>query len=383
MKVLFVTSWYPTNENPGFGVFVKEHAKAIHSVQIEIVVLAVLVERSTSIFQVEVRDFNDESGIRTIQINISSRYRDLVYHFIPLLRFISYKYYNKLISSTFNPDIVHSNVVFPAGMIGDYISKRIHKPHIITEHWSKVAGILKKPYLSGLTKKSYKRAVRILPVSEFLKTNLTGLMPFLKSDRFRVVANVINSEPFTYKKKKKNTDEIKFCAVATWATKKIPDKIPELFIEALAQIQQKTDKKVTLTMIGGGNRWVELKQLCEKKSYTTVLTGYLSKEKIAKILQESDFFVHASNIETFGVVIVEALMTGTPVICSNVGALPELINEFNGVLCENTVENWVEGIEKAISLSFRNEEIAENVKNEFSTLIIGEKIEAIYKEVLK
>ncbi len=383
MKVLFVTSWYPTKENPGFGVFIKEHAKAIHSAQVEIVVLAVLVERSTSILQVEAHDFKDESGIQTVQINISSRYRDLIYHFIPLLRFISYKYYKKLISTTFTPDIVHSNVVFPAGMMGDFIAKKIHKPLIITEHWSKVAGILQKPYLSGLTKKSYKRAARILPVSEFLKNNLNELLPFFKSDKFRVVANVINTEPFTYKTKKNNSDELKFCAVATWATKKIPDKIPELFIEALAQIQQKTDKKVTLTMIGGGNRWVELKQLCEKQSYTTVLTGYLSKEKIAKILQESDFFVHASNIETFGVVIVEALMTGTPVICSNVGALPELINEFNGVLCENTIENWVEGIEKATSLSFKNEEIAEKVKNEFSTLIIGEKIKAIYEEVLK
>lgn len=383
MNILFFSSWYPTKSNPGFGIFVKEHAKAIHSSGVEIVVMAMLVERSTSMFRVEVQDLRDEFNIRTIQITISSRYRDLIYHLIPLQRQIAFKYYKKLIAKTFSPDIVHSNVVFPAGMIGDFIAKKTGKPHIITEHWSKIDGILQKPYLSGLTRKAFKHAAKVLPVSEFLKENIIQLIPSLNPNKFYVVPNVINTEPFTYKHKAQRTDEIKFCAVATWATKKIPDKIPELFIEALAQIQQKTDKKLTLTMIGGGNRWVELKSLCEKQSFTTVLTGYQPKEKIAEILQESDFFVHASTIETFGVVIVEAMMTGTPVICSNVGALPELVDESNGILCENTVEKWVEGIEKAIALSFRNEKIAGDIKDKFSTSNVGKRIKTVYNEILR
>lgn len=383
MNILFFSSWYPTKSNPGFGIFVKEHAKAVHSSGVEIVVMAMLVERSTSMFRVEVQDLRDEFNIRTIQITISSRYRDLIYHLIPLQRQIAFKYYKKLIAKTFSPDIVHSNVVFPAGMIGDFIAKKTGKPHIITEHWSKIDGILQKPYLSGLTRKAFKHAAKVLPVSEFLKENIIQLIPSLNPNKFCIVPNVINTEPFTYKHKAQRTDEIKFCAVATWATKKIPDKIPELFIEALAQIQQKTDKKLTLTMIGGGNRWVELKSLCEKQSFTTVLTGYQPKEKIAEILQDSDFFVHASTIETFGVVIVEAMMTGTPVICSNVGALPELVDESNGILCENTIEKWVEGIEKAIALSFRNEKIAGDIKDKFSTSNVGKRIKTVYNETLR
>jgi len=68
-------------------------------------------------------------------------------------------------------------------------------------------------------------------------------------------------------------------------------------------------------MIGGGDRVDELKKLCDQQPYKIEFLGYQTKEEIALILQNSDFLVHASTIETFGVVLVEAMMTGTPVIC--------------------------------------------------------------------
>lgn len=382
MKVLFISSWYPTKNNPNFGIFVKEHAKAIQTTEIDIVVLAIMTERSKSILNIDAREYFDESGIRTVEIILSSRFKDIVHHLIPLQNLIAYHYYQKLIFPAFTPDIIHSNVVFPAGIIGDFISKKLHKPHIITEHWSKIEGILQKPFLSMLAKKTYRNAFRILPVSEFLKNNMVNLMPFLNFEKFRVIPNVINSETFIYKEKQFNSNALKFCAVATWANKKIPDKKPELFIEALSIIQQKTNKKITLTMVGGGDRVEELKNLCEKQSYKTEFVNYQTKDQINEILQNSDFFIHASTIETFGVVIVEALMTGTPVICSNVGALPEVVNETNGVLCNNTVESWIEGIEKAVSKQFNHEVIAKDISNVYNAKSIGKKIFSIYKKYL-
>ena len=110
-------------------------------------------------------------------------------------------------------------------------------------------------------------------------------------------------------------------------------------------------------------------------------TGYQTKPKIATILHNSNFYIHASTIETFGVVIVEALMTGTPVICSNVGALPELINESNGILCENTIEKWVEGIKKALNSEFNSKQISVQSGNRFSLESIGNQINDVYKKL--
>jgi len=224
MKILFISSWYPTENNPNFGIFVKEHATAIHSTGTEIKLLAVLTEQSHLFFSIKEHVYIDESGIVTVEIRILTRFKNLIYHLVPLQNRIAFYYYKKLIADSFSPDFVHSNVVFPAGMIGDFISKKLRKPHIITEHWSKIAGILKKPYLSWLAKKTYKNATKIFPVSEFLKNNMIGLMPALKSDKFQIIPNVINSETFTYRIKNEHKDEIHFCAIATWATKKVPDK---------------------------------------------------------------------------------------------------------------------------------------------------------------
>jgi glycosyltransferase involved in cell wall biosynthesis len=381
MNILFVSSWYPTENNPNFGIFIKEHAAAIHSHGTEIKVLAVLTEQSHLFFSIKEHVYVDESGIETFEIRILTRFRNLIYHLVPLQNRIAFYYYKKLIAASFSPDFVHSNVVFPAGMIGDFISIKLRKPHIITEHWSKIAEILKKPYLSWLTKRTYNNATKILPVSEFLKNNMLSLMPFLKGDNFQIIPNVVNSETFTYNEKGNNKNEIHFCAIATWATKKIPDKKPELFIEALAKTQEFTEKKIILTMVGGGDRLVELIQLCKKHQLITKFTGYQNKAKIATILHNSDFFIHASTIETFGVVIVEALMTGTPVICSNVGALPELINESNGILCENTLEKWIDGIKKALITKFNSELVSVHTRNRFSLETIGNQINEVYKKL--
>ena len=381
MKILFISSWYPTDNNPNFGIFIKEHVTAVHSTGIEIKVLAILTEQSHLFFSIKEHVYFDESGIETIEIRILTRFKNLIYHLVPLQNRIAFYYFKKIIANSFSPNIIHSNVIFPAGMIGDFISKKLRKPHIITEHWSKIGGILKKPYLSRLAKNTYKNASKILPVSEFLKNNMMGLMPALKSDKFQIIPNVINSETFTYKIKTEHKDEVHFCAIATWATKKVPDKKPELFIEALAKAQKLTQKEIILTMVGGGDRLDELIQLCKKFQLNAKFTGYQTKAKIATILHNSNFYIHASTIETFGVVIVEALMTGTPVICSNVGALPELINESNGILCENTIEKWVEGIKKALNSEFNSKQISVQTGNRFSLESIGNQINDVYKKL--
>lgn len=381
MKILFLSSWYPTPSNPNFGIFVKEHATAIQSSGNEIVVLAIVVSKGEKIWSKTEVDTIDENGIRTIIVEIKTRFRDVIYHAIPIQYCIAKNTLRRNILPYFTPDLIHSNVIFPAGIIGNRLAAYLKKPHIITEHWSRINDFLKKPLLSRLGINTYQNAAKILPVSEFLKERMIAVLPTINQKKYQVIPNVIDSKTFFYKGKTTNPDSIRFCAIATWANKKIPDKKPELFIEALVQLQTELKQTVMLTMIGGGDNVNELKELCEQKGLQTEFTGYLDKKEIVRHLQSADFFVHASTIETFGVVVAEALLCGTPVICSNVGALPELISESNGILCDNTVESWVRGLKKAISIQFDHAEISETVKSKFSRKTIGEKINDVYLKI--
>ncbi|MEI7502055.1 MAG: glycosyltransferase [Paludibacter sp.] len=382
MQILYLTSWYPSKNNPTVGIFIKEHAKAIHLAGNELIVIAVLIETSKSLFNKKVLDYVDENGIRTIEIRLSTRFKDILYHLIPIQYYtLKHTYYN-LVSRKFNPDIIHSNVIFPAGIIGSWLAKALKKPHVITEHWSRINGLLKKPILSFWAKNAYKNASKIVPVSRFLQNRISNLIPKIEEIKFSVVGNVVDSFTFYYKKKLNQENTLHFCAIATWANKKVADKLPELFIEALSKVQTNENRHLKLIMIGGGDKVEELKLLCKKNNLDTEFTGYLDKNQIAGHLQKSDFFVHASTVETFGVVTAEALLCGTPVICSNVGALPELVNDSNGVLCDNTLESWVDGLSRIINSEFNPFEIVENVKNKFSTDEIGKQITSIYKELV-
>ena len=77
MKVLFISSWYPTPLNPNYGIFVKEHARAIKTTTADLRVLAIVVHRSDVFFKSSHREYIDESGIRTFEIIIQTKMRDM------------------------------------------------------------------------------------------------------------------------------------------------------------------------------------------------------------------------------------------------------------------------------------------------------------------
>ena len=382
MKVLFLSSWYPTVKNPNFGVFVKEHAQSIHAAGNEIVVFAIVIHRSKKFFSKEISDFVDEKGVRTVLIEVNTRFRDLVYHAIPLQFCITRKIFNEIVKTEFEPEIIHSNVIFPAGIIGGWLAKSLKKHHIITEHWTRVRNFREMPVLSFWAKQAYEKATKILPVSRFLQNEIMESFEITDSKKFNIVGNVINPEIFFFKEKKQNPNELRLCAIATWAHLKHPAKQPELLINAVSEVQKEINQTIHLTMIGGGNKVDELKELCEIKNVNAIFSGYLGKAEIASNLQNSDFFVHPTTIETFGVVVAEALLTGTPVICSNVSALKELITEENGILCDNTIDDWKLAIKKGMNATFDRRKIALDIQQKYDSINIGKAITAVYKEII-
>lgn len=268
MKILFLTSWYPSSRNPNFGIFIREHAHAIRSTGHDVVVMALLVHRSKKIWKKNLSDFTDETGTRNIVIEIESRFRDLIYHAFPLHYFFIKKTYDRLLKEYFNPDFIHSNVVFPAGIVGYFLSKRLRKKHIITEHWSKIEEFSKRLVFSYWGAKAYRNAARILPVSHFLQQTISTSFDIPVDDKkFSIVGNVVPPEFFTYKAKQPQEGKLRLCAVATWSKmRKISDKQPELLIEAISEFQRRKQAiSVELIMIGGGDKINDLKSLAAQK----------------------------------------------------------------------------------------------------------------------
>lgn len=125
-----------------------------------------------------------------------------------------------------------------------------------------------------------------------------------------------------------------------------------LLLKALSSLKQK-GLGLHLTIAGGSkepNYFNMIKRYIIDKNLTQKINflGWISNSEITNLLSENDFFVLPSNQETLPVSILESFSVGTPVIATNVGGIPEMIEDgINGFLFEpDNLEQLVNILEK-------------------------------------
>jgi glycosyltransferase involved in cell wall biosynthesis len=115
------------------------------------------------------------------------------------------------------------------------------------------------------------------------------------------------------------------------------------------------------------------------------LTGRLNRETIRTYYSKMDLFVLPSIKETFGVVIIEALSSGKPVVSTKCGGPEDIIcEEFLGVLCDSNIDSMY----CAIDLVFLNKhkydpnKIHSYILNNFDQKQISINLVELYKKTL-
>ncbi|TAL62896.1 MAG: glycosyltransferase [Bacteroidetes bacterium] len=374
MNILFLSFWYPSKERPLFGAFIKQHAASIKESGCAIKVLALNSHRRNSSKLFDQEHYTDENGIETHVITLNIWLYKLVYILPYLSAWILTRYIQENILPSFKPEIIHSNIIYSCGMAGHRLSQKYGTKHIITEHWSGADKFIEGYFFSNLGSKAYNHSAAITVVSHFLKRSLSRHIT--DKNKIHVIPNIVRTNLFTYKPKNKNACLV-FTAMAEWEY----PKAPELFLEALGKIKKQKNIDFLVNILGNGSQLQGLKN--KQYDFKINFTGKLDWSESAKVLHRSDFLLHSSYMETFSIVIAEALCTGTPVIASNAGAISELINEKNGVLCENIVDGWVKGIEQALKTSYNFQEISNHIGNKYSRKVVGQQFAELYRKVLK
>lgn len=144
------------------------------------------------------------------------------------------------------------------------------------------------------------------------------------------VYNGVDPEDYIYLEQKK--DFFVFCAKASWRVKNVKGAI---------RFASRENKKLKIM---GGTRWISFNK-------NIFWLGMLGGREKAEVLAEAKGLLFPIEWnEPFGLAVVEALMSGTPVIATRRGAMPELINESVGFLCE-TESEFLEAIRRVSSVS--------------------------------
>jgi glycosyltransferase involved in cell wall biosynthesis len=354
-KVLFIAHWFPTSDFPLKGIFVRNHAICLNAI-CDLTVVNFSIEYGKSLRKVDISRAVDKDGLDILEIRIRSRFYKLIYYALKSQQRLLKK---ALLVSDIDVqsfDLLVSNVLFPSGIGTMRLAETFRKPFIHIEHWSHLSGFLSSDTHRKEGQLVLDRAKSVIVVSDLLKQSM---VQFCDPAKVHVIPNVVKSY-FDYVPKLKQDEVLTFLAVASWKS----PKNPFVFVRALEEIAKTEKRRIVLTLVGDGPQLIEVKKIVKKIDLR--LPGQIANTALSRFYQEADFFLHGSDYETFSIVSIEALFTGTPVIGSRVGVLPEVIDDSNGVICNNTLESWIDGIEAAISRNYDHEAISTKSKQKFS-----------------
>ena len=318
MKVVFLARWYPHKYDPMFGLFVQRHAEA-----------AALNDDITVVYVHPDENANRKYDIERIQENGVDTIR-IYYKKVGRLN-SAWRYYRSCLKGlqlAGTPDLFHVHVLTRMGLVAYRQHKRHGIPYLITEHWSRYLpnndfnGWLRKK----LTRKVVKNAKAVTTVSEILAQAMQN--HGLKNPNYHILPNVVDTNLF--KPIPHHNEVPKIVHVSCFEDK---SKNISGLLEALKVMKDK-GVPYQAVLIGEGMDLEAMKQRTVDLELTDKVrfTGLLQGQALVDELATSDFFVLPSHYETGGIVLLEALACGLPLVAAKVGALPEIVNENNGVL---------------------------------------------------
>jgi glycosyltransferase involved in cell wall biosynthesis len=378
-QVVFLPAWYPSEDNPVLGIFVREHAMAA-SLHDDVVVLYVrpATERIAGLY---VLTDEMEAGLRTIRI---THRRSPLPGTARLLWFCLYWIgVRRLIADGVRPDVLHAHV-YHAGVPAVLLGRLLGVPVVLTEHTSAFPRGTLNRFRMRLARFAMERASMVLPVSEHLRHCIEahGIQA-----RFRVVPNAVPADvfyPAGADERNTGARRVKRLLMVGLLT---PVKGIPYLLEALHALRQRRQDFV-LDVVGDGASRADYETLtCELGLANVVrFRGLRAKPEIAACMRRCDIFVLPSLFETFGVAVAEALASGKPVVASDIEALREVVTAEVGCLVPpGDAGALADALDRMLDRyrTYRPHGLAHYIRERYSREVVGTMLHAIYREVVE
>ncbi len=392
MNVLIIPSWYPTADHPITGIFFKEQAKLLakHHPQHQFCI-SLWGSHESSLLLTKQKLLGKIFGSYPSMKATSTIQKKLVpncfEHYTPAYTWTRHilagNMKNIIVANGKNAqlfeaefgkiDIIYAHVGYPAGYIAYKLSMTIVCPFVISEHmgpfpFQAYLNIFKKPIWKLM--QAYKNAAQVLAVSTHLQESIkkyvgisTQILPnFIDENKFKIGA-------------KYSSQTILFIGKAD-ASKGLDQLIKAYHLSEASSLGYR------LQIVGEGTI---RNQHLDETLLDVEFLGELPNSQLPDLISECSFLVLPSLYESFGVVLLEAIACGKPILATDCGGPSDIVSETNGVLAKKgDLKDLQEKLDWMINnyKSFNPQDIRNEFLEKFGSKKISSQLMGRFEEII-
>lgn len=259
-------------------------------------------------------------------------------------------------------DIIHGHYLFPAGSVAVEVGKEYGIKTYVTAHGSDMFELYKsQPLMRSTLRKVLKGADVVFAVSNALKHEIIATGVEGISDKLRLSWNSVDIDKFNV------NDDDSFKKEFNLLDKPIVLFVGNLIkrknVDSLLEAKKIANSDYYLVVVGDGPLFKKLKKKVDEENIRDVIfTG--SRSDVETIIPSCDVLILPSFSESFGLVLIEALACGKPVIGSDVGGITEIINDDVGLLVNpNKIPSIANAVDKMVNDGDFRHSLSLNARN--------------------
>ena len=383
--ILFIPSWYPSTDAPLLGTFFQEQAEMFAEVGHKVGVLharfhdlpsstwlkgptskiTINKENNLMVVRAQIRLFQPGPLHRVPPIyraSVRSRER------LALRMYDEYKQQNGL------PDIIHAKCTMWGAILARAIARREKIPYVVTVGSSVFPRGIVGPRESKTAKQALESANELLSVSTTLAEDLERILK-IPATQFTTVPNMIDLHNFPLKSPAQN-DEFTFGYLANL----VLDKGHDTLLQALVNVPN-----CKLLLGGSGPLRARLENLCNELNISNRVkfTGAVPRGEVHTFFEKIDAFVHPSRYETFGIVLLESLASGRPVVATRCGGPNDIVRQEDGILVAvDDAADLAKGMQKLMQQEWDATVMRAGVEERYTKHKVRRQLLQIYKQHL-
>ena len=379
MHVLVLPSWYRTPEVPWSGIFFENQAVALARAGARVGVVFVETRSLRALSASRVRESHfqitssEDRGVTFLRMkgwNTIGQTTGGAKVWAALSCRLVRSY-----SRRFGPpDVLHAHAALWAGRVAVRMARTLSRPCVVTEHSSAVMRGALSPHERKEVVRIYREADAVLAVSHVLRDAVDSVAG---TRRGQVVPNAVDFEFFNLPTVPRRREPFTFLCVCNLVTNKQVDKLIRAF--AMASVSRPGSR---LVIVGDGPDVERLRRLAHQSAVAPQIefTGGLPPEGVRARLWMANALVLPSAFETFGVVLVEALATGIPVISTRCGGPEEIVERGLGILVDRDDDESLAAAMVAMTVQpYSENALRERVRSRFSFEKVAKDLLGIYE----